>query len=49
MNAILYAFLAAVFHAINIPASKVLLAGCGADHDEALILEHVRLGKATRY
>jgi len=29
MKAMLYAFLAAVFHAINIPASKVLLRDVG--------------------
>ena len=37
MKAILYAFLAAVFYAINIPASKVLLRDVGPTTMAALL------------
>ena len=44
MKAILYAFLAAVFYAINIPASKILLRDVGPTTMAALVLGFVAYG-----
>ena len=47
MNAILYAFLAAVFYAINIPASKVLLRDVGPTTMAALLYLGAGIGIAA--
>ena len=47
MKAILYAFLAAVFYAINIPASKVLLRDVGPTTMAALLYLGAGIGIAA--
>ena len=47
MKAILYAFLAAVFYAINIPASKVLLRDVGPTTMAALLYLGAGIGIAV--
>ena len=46
MKAILYAFLAAVFYAINIPASKILLRDVGPTTMAALLYLGAGIGIA---
>ena len=47
MKAILYAFLAAVFYAINIPASKVLLRDVGPTTMAALLFTRISIRSSS--
>ena len=49
MKAIFYAFLAAVFYAINIPASKILLRDVGPTTMAALLYIGAGIGIAGRF